>query len=252
MVNDYDDFFINNEELSITKALNDSLNGIFNSNNYFKIERKKLGRKLKYRKIEGNEGEHNKYSEDNMIRKIKCFFWKSIYNYLKDIFFDDGDLLKLDDNFNVNLKRDFNIKLLNQTLKNIFIKVKISYKFFNKDPETNIKSINRLYKDGTNKKAIGFLNKTYREAFDIFIKKIKSGIIIEPKNKKEVKGFQDIEAFIYTLYEKEKKNGEKEEDIKRYIDKIIYLCLNFENWFIKKHSRNTHFGYGFHNIINFD
>ena len=169
-----------------------------------------------------------------MIRKIKCFFWKSIYNYLKDNFFGDGDLLKLVNRFNVKISRFHNIKLLNETLKNIFIKQRISYKYFNKDPETNIKSINRLYKDGTNKKAIGFLNKTYIEAFDIFIKKIKSGIIIEPKNKKEVKGFQDIEAFIYTLYEKEKKKGEKEEDIKRYIDKIIYLCLNFENWFIKK------------------
>ena len=196
------------------------------------------GRKTKEQKTGGNKGKHTKDSEDNKIRKIKCFFWKSTFNYLKENLYYDDELLKLDSNLNENLKKDFNEKLFNKTLKNIFITTNISSKYKNKDPKTNIKLINRIYNTGVNKNAINILNQTYGQLFNIFRKKIKSEIYIDPKNKKELKGFQDIEAFIYTLYEEEKEKGEKEEDIKDYIDKVIDLCMKFESWFGVKVGRN--------------
>ena len=53
-----------------------------------------------------------------------------------------------------------------------------------------------------------------------------------------MEGFQDIEAFIYKIYDQEKKKGESEENIKKYIHDIINLCINFEKWFSNKIGRN--------------
>ena len=204
------------------------------------LEEKKspFGRKTHKEKKEGKTGKHTKDSDDNKIRKIKSFFWKSLYKYLNECLKDGEELLKLDVMVSKDLKKDFNEKLFNQKLKDLFMKINISDKYRHKDQKGNEILIKKIYSENEETDVINILNLTYREAFDYFRNKVKYGYEIDPRNRKKVEGFQDIEAFIYKIYEQEKEKGESEENIKNYIHDIINLCINFENWFSNKIGRN--------------
>ena len=206
----------------------------------FNSEEKKspFGRITHKEKKEGKIGKHTKNSDDNKIRKIKSFFWKSLYNYLNECLKDGEELLKLDIMVCKDLKKDFNEKLFNQTLKELFMNTNISDKYRHKNQKENEILIKKIYSENEETGVINILNLTYGEAFDWFRNKVKYGYEIDPNNRKKVEGFQDIEAFIYKIYDQEKKKGESEENIISYIHDIIDLCINFENWFSNKIGRN--------------
>jgi hypothetical protein len=206
----------------------------------FNSEEKKspFGRITHKEKKEGKAGKHTKDSDDNKIRKIKSFFWKSLYNYLNECLKDGEELLKLDIMICKDLKKDFNEKLFNQTLKDLFMNTDISDKYRHKDQKGNEILIKKIYSENEETDVINILNLTYVEAFDWFRNKVKYGHEIDPTNRKKVEGFQDIEAFIYKIYDQEKEKGESEENIISYIHDIIDLCINFEKWFSNKIGRN--------------
>lgn len=197
-----------------------------------------FGRKSIKEKEEGKIGKHTKNSDDNKIRKIKSFFGKSIHKYLNECLKEGEELLKLEIMVSKDLKKDYNEKLFNQTLKDLFMNTNISDKYKHKNQKGNEILIKKIYSENEETDVINILNLTYREAFDWFRNKVKYGYEIDPKNKKKVEGFQDIEAFIYKIYEQEKKKGESEEEINEYISDIINLCINFEKWFGDKIGRN--------------
>ena len=206
----------------------------------FNSEEKKspFGRITHKEKKEGKTGKHTKDSDDNKIRKIKSFFWKSLYKYLNECLKDGEELLKLDIMVCKDLKKEFNEKLFNQTLKDLFMNTNISDKYRHKDQKGNEILIKKIYSENEETDVINILNLTYMEAFDWFRNKVKYGHEIDPSNRKKVEGFQDIEAFIYKIYDQEKKKGESEENIISYIHDIIDLCINFEKWFSNKIGRN--------------
>ena len=47
----------------------------------------------------------------------------------------------------------------------------------------------------------------------------------------------NIKDFEDKIRQKGLENGEKKEDIDSYIQKIKDLCLNYENWFLRKKGR---------------
>jgi hypothetical protein len=198
----------------------------------------RFGRKTHKEKKEGKIGKHTKNSEDNIIRKIKSFFVKSIHKYLSECLKEGEELLKLDIMVSKDLKKDFNMKLFNQKLKDLFMSTNISDKYRHKNEKGNEILIKKIYSENEEIHVINILNLTFGEAFDLFRYKVKYGYEIDPKNRKKVEGFQDIEAFIYKIYDQEKKKGESEENIKKYIHDIINLSINFEKWFSNKIGRN--------------
>ena len=88
---------------------------------------KLIGRKTKNSK---EKGEHTKYSEDNIIHKIKKNFIIYIYNLLnKNIKNKDFHLLRFDSEISENLKKDYNIKLMSTTFKYLYEHTIISSKY---------------------------------------------------------------------------------------------------------------------------
>ena len=89
--------------------------------NNLKFESKlNMGRKSKN---VTEKGDHTKYTEDNMMRKIKTYFIKYIHNLInKSINNKNLQLLKLDSEINLKLKRDYNIKLMATTFR-VYMKI---------------------------------------------------------------------------------------------------------------------------------
>ena len=88
---------------------------------------KNIGRKSKDDK---EKGEHTKYCEDNIIRKIKTNFLIYIHNKInKSIKNKDFHLLRFNSKISENLKKDYNIKLMNTTFKHLYENTNISTKY---------------------------------------------------------------------------------------------------------------------------
>ena len=190
--------------------------------NKIKEEKIKAGRK---KKGEKDKGKHTKHCEDNMMRKIKSNF--SIYSHNlinKSLKNKNIKFFKLDSEINKNLKKDYNISLMNTQFKDLYKNSSLSGKYRKQkihNFEINKKLIIKLYNDETNKEidAIKLLNLTYIE----FFKKFRE---------------EYLEEFLKIIRNEENKNNESEENIRKYVDSIKNLCFNFENWFIEKKGRN--------------
>ena len=203
-----------------------------------------FGRIKKEEKDKGNNGNHNRDSEDNKMRKIKSYFGKSLYIFIRDNFIENNEFLKLEISINKNLNKKFNEDLFNMTLKDIYFNYEISNKYVHFDKDTNKKLINKIYEEQKEIVVIKILNLTYIEAFDIFRRKIKKEKDLNPELKNKINGtdildnkkFKDFDCFIEKIREEEKNN--KNGDIEEYINDIKRLCLNFEEWFGQKIGRN--------------
>jgi hypothetical protein len=217
----------------------------------FKIEKVKkedkekntqYGRKKQEDKDKGKNGDHNRDSEDNKMRKIKSFFGKHLYIFIRESFKDKYEFLKLEISINKNLKKNFNENLFKMKIKDIYFNFKISEKYVHFSEDINKKLINKIYEEQKETAVIKILNLTYIEAFDIFRRKI-MGKDISPELKNKIKGtdfldtnrFKDFDCLIEKIREEEKKNSNG--DIEEYINDIKRLCIHFEGWFGQKIGR---------------
>ena len=202
-----------------------------------------LGRKTDEDKINGKKGTHTKDDEDNIMRKIKSFFGKSLYKYISSTI--EEELLKLDININKSLKKDFNLNLFKKSLKDIYSETNISEKYKLKKVSTNENLIKRIYEEKREIEAITILNLTYEEAFEIFRRNLKPNHEISDTLKRKVQKthilnpqhFQDANVFIEKEIKTRIKKKEKHEDIEKYINDIKRLILGFANWFDNKIGR---------------
>ena len=197
---------INNEfKVKYIKIQNELRNFLNNKIDY-PINEKEilLGRK---RKISGKMGLHNKFSDDNLIRKIKGILVDNLYNFintlLKDLYGNNKiQLLIINPEQIKNSKVDFNIKFLDKTLKDIF-SYKISTKYRSKSSDYNEKIINNLCNEEDVEKKIIFeklfnLNflqclKHFRE--DLNINELKGLVLLDECYKKFIKE-SDYEMYI--------------------------------------------------------
>ena len=218
-------------------------------NNNFKEkneEKSVCGRKKDKDKKNGHKGAHTKDSPDNIIRKIKSFFGKSLYLFIKRSFMHEEDLLKLVIDVNKNLKKDYNEKLFITKLRDLFTDSDISVKYKLKKVKSNAELINKVYNEKKEEAVMKILDLTYIEAFNIFRRKLRPNQEISLDLKRKIEGtnfldmtqFYDVEVFLNKIIQEERNKGEKDEDINAYLNVIINLILNFENWFEQKVGRN--------------
>lgn len=182
-----------------------------------------MGRKRmneKHDLIESSIGNktHDKYSEDNLMRKIKSNIMDYILNKLNCSLYNKSyKFIRIDKHINENLKKDFNIKLMNQTILNIIYNSEISsiYKKFNHDNRT-------------------LLNKIIAENLEIKTIKILKMKFIDIINEIREK---NLDYFLNKIEEKENRI-KKNENINEYINSLKNLFFNYENWFFNKQGRN--------------
>jgi hypothetical protein len=190
---------------------------------------KKLGRK---RKSENAKGEHNKFSDDNMRRKIKHVVLKSlmefINNKIKEVF--NGkigysilkkELLTLNKEQKSDATVRYNQLFLSKTLNEIFSE-DISGRFSNFPSNHNKLLINNLL-NGEDENRNIYFRKLFGLTF-IQCEKYYIGIIDIP----ELEGMKR-----FNEEKKELEDGQEEE----YIEILEYKLKNFEELMKKKKSR---------------
>ena len=182
------------------------------------IEAKSKGRK---KKGDNQKGKHNKYSKDNIIKKIKCYVFKYILNLLNNSFRDKRPLYQfnsLNKYINENINKDFNIQLLQRTLKNIYKYSNLDIRCKKKDERNSI-LIDKIYMENTEEELIKILEKTFKD----ILKDIRE---------------RDLDNFLNDIKEKEIRNN-NEKDIDEYINEVKIMLFNYENWFAFKRERKV-------------
>ena len=201
----------------ITFKISETIQNISKKNNY--------GRKLKNSKV---KGKHDKFSEDNIMRKIKSNFLDYAHKRINGAFKNkNNQFIKLFPELNEVLKKDYNIDLMGKTFKDLYENSPISSKFRRKKKEnsdSNKKIIEKIYNDFEKKEidVIDLLELTYLD----LLKEMRTNYLDE---------------FLKNIRDEEIKNNKdlSEEDINKYVEKIKYLVLYYENWFINKNGRTS-------------
>ena len=174
---------------------------------------KPKGRKKGYNNI-GEKGKHDKYSNDNIARKIKSKFFSCILNYIK----------------NVNI--DFNLNLLNLQLKDIFSKDTSKKVEKNFGSDKNRKLVQKIYNEKNQERVIKILNMTLYQCLEHFR---------GTKFYEELSGLE--KEYDKVIEELEKKEKEDEEEVEgeakeNYIEKFKDLLNEFKEYFENRNKRN--------------
>ena len=198
-----------------------------NKNYSTKTTKKSLGRK---RKNESQEGNHNKYAQDNLIKKIKTKLLSCISEFINGLIrkvysgnIREGILLK--QLLPIEQKKiqdvDYLKNFLNKTLKDIFY-TNISNRFTNYLKEHNIKLINNLLND-KNEKISELFNKIFNLTFVDCLKHI-SG----KKTIKELKGLKSLNEICISMSKEDQE----------YKDLFKTTTINLEDLLMNKRSRS--------------
>ena len=192
-------------------------------------EKKKLGRKIKSDKI---LGEHNKYSDDNILRKLKNavlnYVFEHINSKITEKYYDEYQnsikeklLFRLQQKPLERGKADYNKELLNRTLSSIFSE-KISSKYSRHSPNHNKEIIEELINEENEDKRLFFnniFNLTFRDCLNHFR---------DTNNIKELEGMEKFGQYC-------KKNDlEKCEKYKKLME---YFLINYEKVIMDKKVR---------------
>jgi hypothetical protein len=189
---------------------------------FFKIDTKnKKGRKPKHSMVYSY---HTKFSNDNILRKIKVKFIHKTINYINNIILtkynNKIDVLKpLKGKISQNNGINFNKKLINSKLKDIFSIYEINGKF-------------KLYQNNYNKSVIDKIyNENIKELIDIFeMTFLQVFVIFRDLNEtQKLNGLEKIDTVIREI--KLKDNNSE------YINKFTNVVNYFENYYLNKIAR---------------
>ena len=189
----------------------------YSSKHYFYVnKKKKTGRKPKTSFVRSI---HTKYSRDNILRKIKVKFLSKLISHINRIIMRKYNniikvLLPLKGAVSQNNAINFNQKLLNSKLKDVFINYEINGKF-------------RLYKDNYNRQVIeSIYEKNIQELIDILeITFLDAFNIFKNINENQkLNGMDKLDKVIEDL-----KMKEKNED---YIERFKNIAMNFETHYL--------------------
>ena len=192
-----------------------------NSEDEKKNEKTELGKKRNNSGTEKTDDskKHNKYSKDNTIQKIKTHImeykiYRRLNNSLKNKRYKFYRLHKA---LNENLKKSFNQKLLNTTIRDLFYYINISDKCRTLiDPLSNRKLIDKIEAEQVETETLKILNMTYHD-------------IINEVREEEL---DDFLTYI-KIKEEKMKNG----NIDEYMKSLRELLIDYEEWFDKKIGR---------------
>ena len=226
------------------------------SDNLFKKiknEKYNFGRK---KKTDNHKRKHNKSCEDNIIIKIKGYF----FNFVRDITnknFNNKSIYfrKIPYKFISNLTKNDNERLIDMEMKDILCEIPITTKNKKSSRFENKFIIEKLYFEGEEKKVIQILDLTFRELFIIFRRNLnfdedkedleKIAKRIEDLDLLENNNYKDINNLINRIRKKSEKIDEDtetemtEDDYEEYIQEMQNLCCNYQKWFNKKIGRNS-------------
>ena len=188
---------------------------------YFNVNsKKKTGRKPKY---PVSNIEHTKYSDDNILRKIKVKFLQKLIKYINGKinpkYIGIVKLLKpLKGEISQDNTINFNRQLMDSKLKDIFSNNEINGKFklFEKDYNKNV--IDEIYKNNI-QEIINIFELTFLEAFNIF----------RGTNENEFTDFEKLNTVLEELKLKENDN--------EYVSKFQKVVMDFENYYLQKKPR---------------
>ena len=193
-------------------------------------EKKSLGRK---KKSNGDLGEHNKYSDDNILRKCKHAILDSVLNFInnkiKTQYSNESEmnlkkkrLLKLKQNQSVKSKVNYNKEFLKKTLKVIFSE-DISSKYSKHSPSHNKNLIESLINEKDEIKSAIF-NKIFSLTFLDCLEHFRGSNLFN-----ELQGMNQVNKYI-----KEAKIDKNDEE---YCKIFQYFINNFENIIFEKKER---------------
>ena len=181
-------------------------------------------------------GKHNKFSSDNIIRKIKSNLFDVILRYInasmkeeeveiyeknsKKIILSKPFLLKISQEIIKNINVERNLNLLHSTLKEIFSN-DVSKKVENHGLDKNKKVIEKIYEENKQKRAISILNMTFNQCLEQF------------RGSKKYKELDGLEKELQNVINDLKEKGESEE----YISDFINLVNTFEEYYMNKKPR---------------
>ena len=202
-------------------------------------KKKKLGRK---RKNSYQKGKHNKYSYDNMTRKLKQILINLLLIFVNNSIIKEEEidmsiqkrkknnkwnvnsisiLEKIDQNIIRDINREYNLNLLNLTLKEIFSE-DISLKIKSLDIDNNKKIIDDIYQNNKKEKTINILNMTLLQCINHLTKK------------EYYPELQGLENEYENIIKNMKNSGETDE----YIEQFKDFLGRFEEFYRKKRKYN--------------
>ena len=196
----------------------------------YKFRTKKKGRKKKIslnienqstRATDPYEIVHNKFSKDNIRRRIKALFNNYIIrllnNLIKQKYLNSRHyFLKMNIKVTKDLGIEYNRNLLNTPLKEII--VNISNKYQNKE-NNNIKCIKFIEEQKDNEEIINILNMTYEQLYINYLN--------TTKNDSQENSFEAHKEKMLKVYGKE------------YLDKFIENTKNFIEYFKRGKNRKS-------------
>ena len=182
------------------------------------------------------KGKHDKFSEDNIIRKIKRRFLENVRIYINDEYKNycqdkkktNGKknwLKKIDPKFSRSIKRKDNLQWFNLKIFEIFSE-NLSSKYTTFDTSSNKKKIKILLKSKESSKLKNILNTTIDTLFNKYIKNEKFDNFITLNDDK------------IQLEKQMKQLGQ--ENIKEYLERYESIAKNLKTIFIKKIERNKY------------
>ena len=174
---------------------------------------------------EEGKKEHNKFAQDNIIKKCKGIFFSNVIDninaYIKE---DEFKLTKLNYEMYVkDLKKENELKLFDTSLEDL-----ASFEASPKNKSKNGNSISNkskidkiLKKEKDNNNLKNLLNLKFGEWIDIFTLKNEFDTTIE------------FNGLNNSLEKVRKKNNSS-----KYLSRFIFLLFNYKRWFINKKGRN--------------
>ena len=188
---------------------------------YFNVNsKKKTGRKTKN---PVSNIEHTKFSDDNILRKIKVKFLQKLIKYIngkiKPKYIGVVKLLKpLKGEISQDNTINFNRQLMDSKLKDIFSNNEINGKFKLCEKDYNKNVIDEIYKNNI-QEIINIFELTFLEAFNIF----------RGTNENEFTDFEKLNTVLEELKLKENDN--------EYVSKFQKVVMDFENYYLQKKPR---------------
>ena len=232
-----------NQESNSTPFKKKAIFQLFKKKSKLKYEfykgQKTPGRK---KKNSGEVGTHNKFSKDNMMRKLKNKVMESARKLINKKIKDESnselkyfkEIRKIEGVYSQELNIKFNFWFYFQKLKDIF-QFKMSSKYSKGGLDSNFILINKIYSPGKAEhfqKTIQLLEMPFYQYYhDIFLGENENWLTYFDIKEKENK--YQLEYFVND------NNSNKENDFIKYRNTIFKLAYNYEKFFLEKNPRVT-------------
>lgn len=170
------------------------------------------------------ENTHDKFSDDNLMRKIKSNITNYIITELNNsLRYKKYKFLKWQKDLTENLKKVFNIELLDRSIMDIISNTPIAKKYKKIDKDSNKKLVQKILEENRESKTIAIFNKKYIDIIN------------------EIR-FDENNVYFFLKKIKEKEKNVKQNnniDIEKYIKLIKDLLYNYEKYFYDKVGRQN-------------